>query len=220
MPLQAQRAWTYEAGTRGRIDRIAWDVTLYRSEIRDELINFSINPGLNIPAATFNAPKTLHQGVEAAVSVDVVRDLTGIGDTIVASQIWTHNDFRFRNDPVFGNNQIAGIPRDVLRTVLIYTHPSGFYVSPSVDWVPQGAFADHANTVQVPGYALVNVQTGIDFKNGVSLFLDARNLTDARYISDISVVTNASATVGGAAALAAFYPGNGRSVFGGVRASF
>lgn len=220
VPLQAQRAWTYEAGTRGRIDRIAWDVTLYRSEIRDELINFSINPGLNIPAATFNAPKTLHQGVEAAVSVDVVRDLTGIGDTIVASQIWTHNDFRFRNDPVFGNNQIAGIPRDVLRTVLIYTHPSGFYVSPSVDWVPQGAFADHANTVQVPGYALVNVQTGIDFKNGVSLFLDARNLTDARYISDISVVTNASATVGGAAALAAFYPGNGRSVFGGVRASF
>lgn len=220
VPLEAQRAWTYEAGSRGRIDRLAWDVTLYRSEIRDELINFSINPGLNIPAATFNAPRTLHQGVEAAVSLDLARDLTGIGDTLAVSQIWTHNDFRFVADPVFSNNQIAGIPRDVLRTVMTYAHPSGFYVSPSVDWVPQGAFADHANTLQVPGYTLFNVQTGIDFKNGVSLFLDARNLTDERYISDISVVTNAATTVGGAAAPAAFYPGNGRSFFGGVRASF
>lgn len=220
VPLQAQRAWTYEAGTRGRIDRLAWDVTLYRSQIRDELINFSVNPGLSIPAATFNAPRTVHQGVEAALSLDVARDLTGIRDTLTASQIWTHNDFRFVADPVFRNNQIAGIPKDVLRTVVTYTHPGGFYLSPSVDWVPRGAFADHANTLQVPGYALFNIQTGIDFKNGVSLFLDARNLTDERTISDISVVTNASATVGGAAALAAFYPGAGRSFFGGIRASF
>jgi iron complex outermembrane receptor protein len=220
VPLQAQRAWTYEAGTRGRIDRLSWDVTLYRSEIRDELINYAINPGLGIPAATFNAPRTRHQGVEAAVELDLARDLTGIGDRLTVSQIWTHNDFRFVNDPVFGNNQIAGIPQDVLRTVLTYTHPSGFYVSPSVDWVPLGAYADHANTLQVPGYALLNIQTGIDFANGVSLFLDARNLANTRYVSDIAVVTNAAATPGGAAALTAFYPGNGRSLFGGVRASF
>ncbi|AWN35887.1 TonB-dependent receptor family protein [Methylobacterium radiodurans] len=220
VPLQAQRAWTYEAGSRGRVDRLSWDVTLYRSEIRDELINFSINPGLNIPAATFNAPRTLHQGVEAAVSLDIARDLTGIGDTLAVTQIWTHNDFRFVRDPAFGNNRIAGIPDDVLRTVLSYVHPSGFYLSPSVDWVPRGAFADHANTLQVPGYALFNIQTGMEFKNGVALFADARNLTDERYISDISVVTNARATAGGAAALAAFYPGNGRSVFAGIRASF
>ncbi len=56
VPLAAQRAWTAEAGTRGRIDRLTWDVTLYRSDLRDELINFSIAPGLGIPAATFNAP--------------------------------------------------------------------------------------------------------------------------------------------------------------------
>ena len=192
----------------------------YSDRSSDELINFSINSGLNIPAATFNAPRTRHQGVEAAASLDLARDLTGIGDRLTVSQIWTHNDFRFVNDPVFGNNQIAGIPRDVLRTVLSYAHPSGFYLSPSVDWVPRGAFADQANTLQVPGYALFNIQTGIDLANGVSLFVDARNLTDARYVSDIAVVTNAAATVGGAAALAAFYPGNGRSLFGGVRASF
>ena len=219
VPLQAQRAWTYEAGARGRVDRLSFDVTLYRADIRDELINFNTASGaaINLPAATFNAPRTLHQGVEAAIGLDLARDLTGIGDILGVTQIWTHNDFRFVRDPVYGGNRIAGIPQDVLRTVLSYAHPSGFYLSPSVDWVPQGAFADHANTLKVPGYALFNVQAGIDFANGVSLFVDARNLTDARYVSDISVLANAAAS---ATAPVAFYPGVGRAVFGGVRASF
>ncbi len=219
VPLQAQRAWTYEAGSRGRIDRLSFDVTLYRSEIRDELINFNtaLGAAINLPAATFNAPRTRHQGVEAAITLDLVRDLSGAGDTLSVGQIWTHNDVRFVNDPVYGGNRIAGIPTDVLRTVLRYAHPSGVHVAPSVDWVPQGAFADHANTLKVPGYALLNVEAGIDFANGVSVFVDARNLTDARYVSDISVVANAGAVAGGPVA---FYPGNGRSVFGGVRASF
>jgi iron complex outermembrane receptor protein len=195
-------------------------VTLYRSDLREELINFSTNPGLNIPAATFNTPRSLHQGVEAAVTIDLARDLTGAGDGLSLTQIWTHNDFRFVRDPVFGNNRIAGIPPDVLRTVLSYRHPSGIHIAPALDWVPQGAFADHANTLRVPGYALLGLEAGIDFANGVSLFVDARNLTDTRYVSDIAVVANAAATVGGPAALAAFYPGSGRSVFGGVRASF
>lgn len=217
VPLRAQRAVTYEAGTRGRIDRLSWDVTLYRSEVRDELINFSIDPGLNIPAATFNAPRTRHQGVEAAISLDLGSDMISRGDGLTVSQIWTHNDFRFVRDPVFADNRIAGIPADVLRSVLTYRDSAGFHVSPSVDWVPHGAFADHANTLKVPGYAVFNVAAGFDFRNGVSLFVDARNLTDTRYVSDISVVTNAASVAGGPVA---FYPGAGRSVFGGIRAGF
>lgn len=218
-PLAAQRAWTYEAGSRGRIERLSWDVTLYRSEIRDELINFNtaLGAATNVPAATFNAPRTRHQGVEAAIGLDLARDLSGVGDRMSLSQIWTHNDIRFVNDPVYGGNRIAGIPADVLRTVLRYAHPSGFHIAPSIDWVPQGAFADHADTLKVPGYALFNVEAGIDFANGVSLFVDARNLTDARYVADISVVANARAVAGGPVA---FYPGVGRAVFGGVRAAF
>ncbi|MEL6062767.1 TonB-dependent receptor family protein [Methylobacterium sp. DCY52] len=219
VPLRAQRAWTYEAGARGRIDRLAFDVTLYRADLRDELINFSTNPGLNIPAATFNTPRSIHQGVEAAVTLDLGGDLIGAGDALSVTQIWTHNDFRFVRDPIFGNDRIAGIPTNVLRTVLTYRHPSGFHIAPAVDWVPEGAFADHANTLRVPGYALLGIEAGIDFANGVALFVDARNLTDERYVSDIAVVANAR-TSGGAAGLAAFYPGNGRSVFAGLRAAF
>lgn len=214
VPLKAQRAWTYEIGSRGNIDWLAWDVTLYRAELHNEFINFTVNPAAGIPAATFNTPRSVHQGVEAAVSFDLARDLGVKDDRLRFTQIWTHNDFRFIDDPTYGDNRLAGIPQDVLRSVLTYNHPSGFYVSPSVDLVPQGAFADHRNTIRVPGYALFNVQTGIDFSNGISLFVDARNLTDERYISDISVLATASPTS------IAYYPGNGRSVFGGFRASF
>ncbi len=217
VPLQAQRAWTVEAGARGRIDRLGFDVTVYRAEIRDELINFSVNAGLGIPAATFNAPRTRHQGVEAAVSLDLARDLTGAGDSLTLTQIWTRNDFRFVRDPVYGDNRIAGLPRDVLRTVLSYAR-GGLTLAPSLDWVPTGAFADHANTLRAPGYALVGLQASVSVDPGLTLFLDARNLTDARYVSDVSAVTNAAGLTGSAARI--FYPGDGRSVFAGLRGTF
>jgi iron complex outermembrane receptor protein len=217
VPLEAQKAWTFEIGSRGVYDRLKWDVTYYRSNIRDELLNFNPNAALGVPAATFNSPRTLHQGIELGVGVDVLRDISGpgAGDTLSLAQIWTHNDFRFRNDPVFRNNQIAGAPPDVLRTALSYTRPDGFYITPALDWVPQGAFADHANTLRVPGYTLIGVQTGINFKNGVSVFVDARNLADKRFVSDISVVADARVVP-----TTIFYPGDGRSVFAGIRYTF
>lgn len=84
--------------------------------------------------------------------------------------------------------------------------------------MPRGAFADRADTVWATGCARLGVQTGIDFDDGVTLCVDARNLADARRVSDIAVVNDARTTAGDPAALAAFYPGNGRSVFAGIRA--
>ncbi|MGK3913773.1 TonB-dependent receptor, partial [Enterococcus faecium] len=87
VPLAPQKAWTAEVGSRGRVDRFTWDITLYRSEIRDELLQFTVAQG--IPASTFNAPKTRHQGVELGGSVEVLRNITGPvkGDTITLSQL-------------------------------------------------------------------------------------------------------------------------------------
>ena len=50
MPLQAQRAWTVEVGTRGRMDRIGWDLALFRSNINGQLLQYTTNP--SVPATT------------------------------------------------------------------------------------------------------------------------------------------------------------------------
>lgn len=79
VPLDAQRAWTGEIGTRGRWDRFNWDVTFYRADLNDELLQFNTAPGafLGAPPVTFNAQHTIHQGIEFAAGVDLLRDISG-----------------------------------------------------------------------------------------------------------------------------------------------
>ncbi|AOJ41081.1 TonB-dependent receptor [Burkholderia lata] len=214
-PLAAQHAWTLEFGTRGSRERVSWDVTAYRSLVRDQLLQYTTNP--DVPASTFNANKTVLQGIEAGASVELLRNVTGrgAGDKVTLSGIWNLNDFRFKNDPQYGNNRIAGVPLNVLRATLGYARPSGFHIAATLDWVPSGAWADDANTLRVPSYTLLGLQAGYDFRNGLSLFVDARNLTNKRYASDISTVADART-----ANAAIFYPGEGRSVFAGMRYAF
>lgn len=68
----------------------------------------------------------MQQGCEAALTVDLARELSGVGDRLAVMPIWTHDDFRFVRAPVYVGSRIAGIPDDVLRTVLGYGHPGGF----------------------------------------------------------------------------------------------
>lgn len=214
VPLSAQKAWTAEIGSRGRTERVSWDVTLYRSQVRDELLQFTVDP--NTPASTFNAGRTIHQGIELGVSVELARNLfTAAGDTLKVSQLWNYSDFRFDGDRQYGNNRIAGVPEHVLRTVVTYRHPSGFYIAPSVDWVPTGAFVDYANTLRSPGYTLIGLQTGIDMDNGWLFYVEGRNLTDRRAIADFGTVTDART-----ATTAVFYPVNGRGIYAGLRYAF
>ena len=216
VPLAPQDAWTVELGTRGKQGRYAWDVTGYRSMVHHELLQFTTDP--NIPASTFNAGDTLHQGIEAGGSVDIWHNLIGLNnDRVSLSQLWNYSDFHFQNDRQYGNNQIAGVPEHILRTELSYKNDSnGFYFTPTLDWAPNGAYADDANTLRAPGYLLVGLQTGMQITDSLLVYLDARNLADKRYISDISTVTNAKT----AASTAIFYPGEGRSFFTGLRYAF
>jgi iron complex outermembrane receptor protein len=215
VPLQSQRAWTAEIGTRGSYRRFGWDATLYRSWVRGELLQYTTDS--SIPASTFNAGDTLHQGIELGVSVELLRNISGprAGDKLTLRQLWNWSDFTFRNDPQYGNNRIPGIPLNVLRTTVSYTRPDGFYFSPNIDWVPGGAWADYANTLKVPGYVLFGLETGVNFSDGWSIYFEARNLADKRYVSDFGPVTDARTQN-----TAIFYPGDGRSVFVGLRHVF
>ncbi|SDC54746.1 iron complex outermembrane recepter protein [Cupriavidus sp. YR651] len=215
VPLAAQHGWTVELGTRGRHERFAWDITAYRSLVRDQLLQYTVNA--DVPASTFNANRTILQGVELGASADVLRNLVGVGDKLTLSQLWNFSDFRFDNDPVYGNNRIAGVPKHVLRTTLAYSRNAQLRVAGTIDWVPTGAYVDYANTLKVPSYVLFGFEASYEFERGVTLFFDARNLADKRYISDFGTVADASKP---GTNTSVFYPGVGRAFYAGVKYRF
>jgi len=207
-PLQAQEAATYELGVRGRRGALTWDVAVYRADLDHELLNFIIQQG--IPAATFNAGPTVHQGLEAGLDWRITPALR-------LRQTYSWSDFHFDGDRVYGDHDLPVVPPHLYRAELRYDHPSGWFVAPSVEWSIEDAWVDYANTLKAPSYAVASLNAGWTLDNGVSLFLDARNLTDERYISNFGAVTDARVPT---VSTAVFFPGEGRSLFVGVSRTF
>ena len=77
---------------------------------------------------------------------------------------YTYSRFVYVDDPVFNNNYIPGAPQHFIRGELRYDHLSGFWIAPSVEWVPTGYFVNSENTVRTPSYALGSVRMGFDHK--------------------------------------------------------
>nr|WP_221226088.1 TonB-dependent receptor [Novosphingobium fluoreni] len=205
--MKAQRATTYEIGTRGRSGVIGWDVSLYRSEIRNELQCLTLFPWA--PCTTINADRTVHQGIEAGLNGDI--PLSASGGSLALTAAYTYSDFFFDDDAIYGNNRIPGVPKHYLRAEMLYKHPSGFYAGPNVEWAPGHYFADNANTLTVDPYALLNLKAGFDLGERWSFYVEGRNLADKRYISTVAIAGTAGPT------WEIFNPGTGRAVYGGVR---
>lgn len=208
--LKPQRATTYEIGTRRQRGMFGWDISLYRSELRDELQCLTTGPFS--ACSIINAGRTIHQGIEAGLTGSV--PVTASGDKLVLTAAYTYNDFNFDGDANYGDNELPGVPKHYLRAELLYKLANGFYAGPNVEWAPGHYFADNANTLTVDSYALLNLKAGFDAGQRWSLYVEGRNLTDKRYIATVAVAGIASPNA------EIFNPGTGRAVFGGVRVSW
>jgi iron complex outermembrane receptor protein len=204
-PVEAQEAWTAEIGTRGRRGPFTWDVTLYRAELDKEMLQFTVAPG--IPASTFNADKTIHQGLEAALDWQFAPQWR-------LRQTWTWSDFRFDGDAQYGDNRLPIVPEQFYRAELRYQSPKGWFVAPSVEWSASDVTVDYRNTTTAPSYAVFNLNAGWTVTDDVSVFVDVRNLADEAWVS------NVQAAILAGPATAAYWPGDGRSLFAGLTVAF
>lgn len=204
VPLDPQRAWTAEVGTRGRAGSVSWDLSLYRSDIKGELLQFNVGP--TTPASTFNAGRTRHEGIEAALQFDAT-------DWLRLRQVYTYSNFRFRADADYGDNRLPVVPRHVYRAEL-RIGTDALHIAPNLEWVPDGPFADYHNRVSTPGYALIGVTGGATIADGIDAFVDVRNIAGKKAIGDIS----AAITVADTSAI--YYPVERRAVSAGIRARF
>lgn len=213
-PLREQDAWTAELGTRGRTGNLAWDVAIYRAEIDNELLTFTTDPSNGIPAATFNALNgTMHQGIEAGLDWEIV-------DGLRLRQTYMWSDFKFTDDVQYGDNDIPLVPEHFYRAELKWTSDGGLWIAPSLEWSMKDTWVDYANSFRAPSYSVLNLSIGQDFGNGVTLYLDVRNLLDEAYVSNFTPLVNWSATAANSPARNIFFPGDERSVFGGLTFAF
>ncbi|MCR4509236.1 TonB-dependent receptor [Pseudomonas sp. 32.2.56] len=198
---EAQKATTLEAGMRFTQGNLDLDLAVYRSEICDELLGY-VNPLAPTQVITTNADRTVHQGIEFGGAWQ-------LGEVVLRGQ-YLLNDFRFDNDPAYGNNRIAGVPSQFLKGEALWQR-DGWYAGPTVEWVPVHYAADHAETLYAEAYAIWGLKGGYRPREGLGFFVEGRNLSDKTYISTTGVVANAR---GQDAAL--FMPGDGRSLYVGL----
>ena len=215
-PLQPQHAWTIEIGTRGKYSRIQWELSLYRSWLRNELLELNDRFGNDI--GTTNVPRSIHQGIEAGLEVELLREILfakhgyRTADRLSFDQTYTLNDFHFDRDPVYGDNRIAGIPIHVYEAQLLYESPFGFYAGPNLQCNFTHYPVDQANTLFADSYVLLGFRAGYRRNNGFSVFVDCKNLTNQRYAASIDAIADARTEPNPEI----FHPGDGRSFYGGV----
>lgn len=207
--IKAQTATTFEVGTRGRRADYTWDLSVYRANLRNELQCLFQAFGVCTPT---NADRTVHQGVEAAFGLSVMKNMfveAGEPDRLWLKVAYTYSGFHYDGDATFGSNRLPGAPPHYLRAELLYKSPAGFSFGPNLEWVPVSYYVDSANTLTTEPYALLGLRAAYEGAN-YSAYIEGRNLTDKRYISSVSVTDTATPN------LAAFWPGSGISVYAGV----
>jgi len=208
--LKPQYATTYEAGLKGSVlARLRYDVALFETGVRDELIPFEI-PGGSGRTYFRNAGRTRRRGVEAASSAEI--------GALTVSTGYTYSHFRFRDFVAAGvqysGNVIPGIPEHQLQGSITWRYESLFAVAEALG--KSAVFVDDANSARAAGFGVLNARVGAVALGGfpwLSPVLAVQNLLDRRYVGSVAV--NATGTT---ATAKSYEPAPGRTLFIGLTA--
>lgn len=206
--IDEQKAWVAEIGVAGENQRTQWQASVYYSWLRDEIIRFAPDPGVATVGNQTgkNADRTEHIGFEAAVRHLLWHDgAYEAGDRLSLHASYTLREHRFDGDATFGNNELAGVPTQLLYAELLYESADGWYFGPNLTGIPADFYIDNANTFKADGYVLLGLRAGWERDNW-SVFAEVRNLLDEEHAAAWQNVVDA-----GGADQSIFFPGEGRA---------
>jgi len=206
--LQPAQAFSRELGIKGEWPSLRYSLSLYRIELEDELVAFSLpaQPGRNFYR---NAGESRRDGLELSLEWQFV-------DAWRWSAAYAYNRYRFEDYQTtagdFSGKRIPGIPRQTLFSELAYEHQGG-YVRLGVT-AQARVYANDANTQSAPGYALFNLHLGKRFQLGeqsLEPYLGVDNLLGREYFDNLRI-NDGNARY--------FEPGPGRTLYAGLRVLF
>ena len=183
--VDPQLATNYEVGVKGRFaEQIRYELALFSIDVKDELVVFEVG-GRDIYQ---NAGESSRKGVEFSFTSEPV-------DGLRIMLAYTHSDFEFDrfvddNGNDHSGKAIPGIPENMFRGEVGYTHSSGFYGVIDARNVGE-YYANNANSVATDSYTVVNLRTGLaDWRIGnwvLQTFIGVNNLTDQSYSAEIRI---------------------------------
>ena len=183
--LDAERSTNVEIGVRGTVDRVRYEATAFQMDFANQIVNASASANVT----QSNAGKTLHQGLEGLLGIDL-----GAGWSAETNMTYLpvakYNSDRLGSSATVNGNRLPYAPELVANLALNYqtgaltTRLSATHVS--------SQFVDAANTVTesddgrkgvIPAYTTVNLNARYALSKQTSLFATLRNLTDKKYIT-------------------------------------
>ncbi|HRN55672.1 MAG TPA: TonB-dependent receptor, partial [Agriterribacter sp.] len=227
--LQAEKGINYEVNAKGDLfgTRLAYDLALFKMDMKGELIGQSVQQGITIYN---NAGRTSHNGIELALSYLAVKEENGKPLTLLrpyAAVTYSHfrfNDYKILDEQnqvksVYDGNQLTGIAPWVVSAGFNMETRTGIYFYGSY-FFSDGLPLNDANTNYHPAYHVVNGKIGFKRKLskhvGINLYGGVDNITNSRYSSMTAL--NAVAYGGGSPAY--FNPSPARNGYGGLNIKY
>ncbi|HLT41158.1 MAG TPA: TonB-dependent receptor [Sphingobacteriaceae bacterium] len=198
--LQAEKALNYEINAKGNLfkSRLAYDLAIFKMDMKGELIAQSIQQGITI---YHNSGKTSHNGVELALSYQALNsenqgEITRLHPYVAI----TYSDFKFRdyeildsNNEVTNNykgNNLTGIAPWVISAGVDIDSRTGFYFYGSYFFNDKLPLND-ANSAYNSPYHVLNSKIGYKKKVATSVELNIYggldNLLNQNYSSIVSL---------------------------------
>ncbi len=189
--LDSATARNIEVGIKGRSYNWSFDLDLYYTTVKDEIVSV-----LNGYITEFeNAGKTKKKGLEFSGQFHV-------NDHFTLGASYAYSDYTFDEffEPIWGvgnvdrsGNQMPYIPRHQYSLWVGLTHPSGFKGRIQADtWGEY--YMDNANTEKYEGYELLTTLM-VGYERGPHLFsLNVNNLFDQRYAVEVKKSTTGRKT--------------------------
>ncbi len=212
--LKPETSTTIEGGWRYREGHTEASLVAYHVDFRNRLLGIQQGSAIQgNPVVLSNVGRVASRGVEAGVSVEVVRHLNWFNSA-------SFNDSKYKNDFVdngsvvaVSGKQVVDSPRFSANSVLGYDN-GGQFGNLGATWVGQRQYT-YLNDNPVAGHALFNLALGarkraVGGLREVSALLAVTNLLDRRYIAALG--TNGFVTSDPAGTAQTLLPGAPRSL--------
>lgn len=218
--LDTQTANSFELGGRGQSGFGDWALSYYYSKVKNELLTSEMiktyEDGSNRPSESIavesNATPTIHQGVE--LSLDTPLHESQYGE-LRLQQAYTLSDFQYKNDPLFGKNQLPGIPKHLYQAQLSYALNNGLYIGLNTEYASKMAH-DYANSRFSDDYQIWGIDLGYAPEHqSWKTWINFKNITDEKYAAVVIPGLNDQG-----ADVARSSPGEGFSTYAGVSFKF